>query len=347
MTLEAWVNPTSRTGFETAVLKERSTSGLAYGIYTSNGDQSPSVLLHQHRRIRFERRRNHQHHPQRLDPPRRHLRRRQPAPLRQRRPRQTTRRHRQHRRFHQSRCALAATPSGANILAGKLDEIRIYNRALTPTEIQTDMNTPVGTPTPDTTAPTVSVTSPLDAANVSASINLAANAADNVGVAGVQFLLDGNTLGAEDTTSPYSLTWDTTTAANGAHVITARARDAAGNATTSAPINVTVNNIQDVAFPSVAVTSPLDAASVTGTIPVSADASDDVGVVGVQFKLDGNVLGTEDTTAPYSVNWNTTAAVNGPHTLTATARDAAGHVTVSTLSTSPSPTPTPFSPPSP
>ena len=33
---------------------------------------------------------------------------------------------------------------------GRLDEIRIYNRALTPAEIQTDMNTPVGT---DSTAP--------------------------------------------------------------------------------------------------------------------------------------------------------------------------------------------------
>ena len=56
-----------------------------------------------------------------------------------------------------------------------------------------------------------------------------ATAADNVGVAGVQFLLDGANLGAEDTTAPYSIPWDTTGATNGSHSLTARARDAAGN----------------------------------------------------------------------------------------------------------------------
>ena len=54
---------------------------------------------------------------------------------------------------------------------------------------------------------------------------MAANASDDVGVVGVQFLLDGNPLGNEDTTSPYSMYWDTTTAANGTHTLTARARD--------------------------------------------------------------------------------------------------------------------------
>jgi hypothetical protein len=42
--------------------------------------------------------------------------------------------------------------------------------------------------------------------------------------------------------SPYSLSWDTTTAAAGVHSLTAFARDAAGNQTTSAAVAVTVNN---------------------------------------------------------------------------------------------------------
>ena len=70
---------------------------------------------------------------------------------------------------------------------------------------------------------------------------LTATATDAVGVAGVQFLLDGVALGAEDTTSPYSVSWNTTTAANGPHTLTARARDAAGNTTTSAVVAVTVS----------------------------------------------------------------------------------------------------------
>jgi hypothetical protein len=95
---------------------------------------------------------------------------------------------------------------------------------------------------PDSTAPTVSVTSPAAGATVSATINVNATAADNVGVSGVQFLLDGAALGAEDTAAPYTVSWNTTTATNGAHQLTARARDAAGNTTTSAIVGVTVNN---------------------------------------------------------------------------------------------------------
>ena len=48
--------------------------------------------------------------------------------------------------------------------------------------------------------------------------------------------------GAEDTTAPYSISWNTTTASNGEHVLTAIARDAAGNSTTSTAVTVTVNN---------------------------------------------------------------------------------------------------------
>ena len=55
-------------------------------------------------------------------------------------------------------------------------------------------------------------------------------ASDNVGVAGLQFLLNGNNLGPEDTTTPYAVSWDTTTATNGVYTLAARVRDAAGNA---------------------------------------------------------------------------------------------------------------------
>ena len=61
------------------------------------------------------------------------------------------------------------------------------------------------------------------------SVVVSASASDNVGVAGVRFLLDDSPLGAEDTAAPYELTWTTATASNGTHVLTAVARDAAGN----------------------------------------------------------------------------------------------------------------------
>jgi hypothetical protein len=95
----------------------------------------------------------------------------------------------------------------------------------------------------DTTAPTVAVTAPAAGSTVSGTVTVSATASDNVAVAGVQLLLDGALLGAEDTTSPYSVAWNTTTATAGSHTLTARARDAAGNQTTSAAVSVTVASV--------------------------------------------------------------------------------------------------------
>jgi hypothetical protein len=184
----------------------------------------------------------------------------------------------------------------------------------------------------DTTPPTVSFSAPANAATVLATIAVSANASDNVGVAGVQFQLDGVNLGAEDTTAPYSVSWNTTTATNGAHTLSAIARDAASNKST-ATISVTVNNpVPDTTPPTVSFTAPATGATVSGSISVSANASDNVGVAGVQFQLDGANLGAEDTASPYSVSWNTTTATNGTHTLSAIARDAAGNKSTATLS---------------
>src|SRR5260221_14373839 len=77
--------------------------------------------------------------------------------------------------------------------------------------------------------------------------------------------------------------------------------------------------------------APANGATVSGgSVSLSANASDNVGVAGVQFKLDGANVGAEDTTAPYSVSWDSTLATNGSHTLTAVARDAAGNTTATT-----------------
>jgi Concanavalin A-like lectin/glucanases superfamily/Galactose oxidase-like, Early set domain/Bacterial Ig domain len=97
--------------------------------------------------------------------------------------------------------------------------------------------------TADTTGPTVSVSAPAAGATVSgASVALSADASDDVGVASVQFRVDGTAVGAADTTNPFGVTWDSRTVANGSHDITAVAKDAAGNTTTSAAVTVTVSN---------------------------------------------------------------------------------------------------------
>jgi hypothetical protein len=173
----------------------------------------------------------------------------------------------------------------------------------------------------DTTPPTVTITSPSANTTVGGVVTVTATATDNVAVAGVQFKVDGANLGAEVTgTSPYSVTWNTTGASAGPHTLTAVARDTSNLTTTSAPVSVTVNN-SDTTAPTVAVTAPLPNADLAGTVTLAAIASDDVGVLGVQFKVDGVNVGAEVTTKPYFTTWDTTTVADGPHTITAVARD--------------------------
>ena len=123
----------------------------------------------------------------------------------------------------------------------------------------------------------MSVSSPAAGASVQATIPVTATASDNVAVAGVQFTLDGANLGAEDTSAPYSVSWNTTTATNGTHALRAIARDAAGNTTTSAAVSVTVANpVPDTTPPTVSVSAPAAGATLSGTTPVSANAADNV-----------------------------------------------------------------------
>ena len=50
-----------------------------------------------------------------------------------------------------------------------------------------------------------------------------------------------------------------------------------------------------------------------GPLILTADASDDVGVVGVQFKVNNLNLGSEITTPPYRISWYPLSTPNGPH----------------------------------
>ncbi len=184
-------------------------------------------------------------------------------------------------------------------------------------------------PSPDTMAPAVFLYAPASGATVSGTRVLSASVSENGAIAAVQFRLDGVDLGAPDRSGPFTMSWDTTAVANGPHTLTAEARDVAGNIGTSASVPVTISNGPpppvDTTAPTTSITAPSGGSTLSGATAVSADASDNVGVSGVQFMLDGVNLGAEDTVAPYSVSWDTTAAANGTHTLVARVRDVAGN----------------------
>ena len=183
---------------------------------------------------------------------------------------------------------------------------------------------PVQVAVADQAAPTVAILAPAAGALLSGTVTLQASADDNVAVVGVQFQLDGLDFQSELTAPPYELAWDTLGTRPGSHTLTALARDAAGHVTTSAPVALTV---ADQIAPSIVLTSPADGATVSGVVNVVAEASDDVGIVGVQFKLNGANLGTEVTSAPFSFAWDTVPVAEGSYTLSALARDADGNLT--------------------
>ncbi len=113
--------------------------------------------------------------------------------------------------------------------------------------------------------------------------------------------------------APYSVTWTPPRLANGTYKLTARARDAAGNTTTSAPVTVTVANGADTGAPTVSPPSRrLSRRTVSGDVTLTATASDNVGVAGVQFLVNGAPFCTEDTTRPTACRWTPPRSPTAP-----------------------------------
>jgi hypothetical protein len=89
----------------------------------------------------------------------------------------------------------------------------------------------------------------------------------------------------------------------------------------------------DTTAPTASITSPANGTTVSGTVTVNCNASDNVGVASLQFQCDGTNLGSAFAAAPYAVALNTTNLANGSHNLKAIARDAAGNQTTTTAVT--------------
>jgi Bacterial Ig domain len=118
------------------------------------------------------------------------------------------------------------------------------------------------------------------------------------------------------------------TPSNGAHVYYAKLTQNDGKILWSAPIWVT----QGTGGGGGDTTPPTVSASETGssgTITLSATASDNIGVTKVEFWVDGSLKGT-DTTQPYSMTMDSRSLANGSHSLVAKAFDAAGNSASST-----------------
>ncbi|MDX6411697.1 MAG: hypothetical protein QOE91_1213, partial [Gaiellaceae bacterium] len=87
----------------------------------------------------------------------------------------------------------------------------------------------------------------------------------------------------------------------------------------------------DVTPPVVSVSSPVGGSTVSGVVGLSASASDDVGVIGVQFRLDGVNVGAEVLASPFSGSWDSRLVADVSHVVSAAARVAAGYVATSSV----------------
>ncbi len=201
----------------------------------------------------------------------------------------------------------------------------------------------------DTSPPTTIITFPDPGAIISGSVTLTTTPSDNVGIARVEFAVDGVVVGSPggpNSGGPYqpntplnggtsfSISWNSASVANGSHIVTAIVYDAAGNRGTSPGFTVRTNNSSttpaDTTPPTVSISGPAPNAIVSGNaVRLSAVASDNVAVASVRFRIDGTDIGSPDTIAPFFLDWNSTTAANGSHTVTAVATDSAGNQTTS------------------
>ncbi len=224
---------------------------------------------------------------------------------------------------------IGGNPIWAEWFSGLIDEVRIYDRALSAADIGADMNSSVGAP--DVVAPTAP--SGLAATGGRGSVSLSWTASnDAVGVH--HYNVHRSTSAGFTPTAANRIAQPTGTSyadgglAPGTYYYVVSAADAAGNVSQPSG-EATGVATADTVHPTVAITAPAAAATVSGNITLSADAADDDAVASVQFKIDGADVGAPDTSAPYSVPWDSRTAANGDRDITAVARDRAGNATTS------------------
>jgi MYXO-CTERM domain-containing protein len=175
---------------------------------------------------------------------------------------------------------------------------------------------------PDTTPPVVSITAPVGGMTFSSGFTVTATASDDVMLAGVSLSVDGSAMG-ELTAAPLAWTVDASALMPGTHQLVAHARDAAGNTADSASVPFIVPAPTSDQPPAVSLSGVSNGATVSGVLMLTATASDDLGVVSVELRVDGAAVKTL-TSAPYGFSLDTATLAAGSHTLVAVATDTKG-----------------------
>ena len=175
------------------------------------------------------------------------------------------------------------------------------------------------------TPPTAAFTSPAAGATVSATVAINMSASGGTAPYTYKLTIDGTqvfTTTTSATTATYS--WNTTTAANGAHTLGLTVTDSVGNSGT-ATRSVTVSNAGGGGTFNVYITQPSAGQTVTGTqwVTIWIDSTAP-GNRQYTMTVGGTTVWSEsDTGNPVSLPWVTTNTPNGTRTLVVTVTDSA------------------------
>ena len=161
-------------------------------------------------------------------------------------------------------------------------------------------------PNPDTILPTGTIVYPANGQTVSDTVVIRVVASDNDSISAVYFFLEGDTVHQTDEI-PYTFNWSTLEVEDDSYTISATAIDISNNQINMGPITVFVDNIPspDIIAPTGNITFPPSGALVSDTVIIQVSAYDDFGIYSVDFLLNGQSIGT-DNTKPYRYSWDTT-----------------------------------------
>lgn len=177
-----------------------------------------------------------------------------------------------------------------------------------------------GNPPPPPAAPTVSITAPANGSFVNGSVALTANASSPNAIVNVEFF-DGATSLGVDNTAPYSINWDTTLGASGAHTLTAKMTDSAGTQVTSTAITVTVNQPPTITGLTASI-NPLSGLAFPVLLTCTAtDVDDTLASTAFSWSTDGGTFGTFGSPTGSPVYWTAPTTAGGPYTLRCSVAD--------------------------
>lgn len=165
---------------------------------------------------------------------------------------------------------------------------------------------------PDTLAPVISLLYPVSGSTIQDTVVVIPQVVDDNSIAKVEYFVDGY-LTHTVTQSPFEFDWDVSNYIDGSsHAIFARAYDQNNNIGYSNVVTVSVhsNNVQDNTPPTVSLLYPTGSATVSDTVQVMAEASDNLALQRLEFYVDGqkhSIL----TQAPWQFTWDVSNYIDG------------------------------------